>query len=477
MGVRTIDYIDGDTIAAIATPVGSGGIGIIRISGRQSSDIAKALFRKESTNLQKTDTDFLERLPSHQLTHGYIYDDHNQGLIDEVLIVVMRAPHSYTREDVVEIQSHCGPVILDKILRLVLRCGARMALPGEFTRRAFLNGRIDLVQAEAVGEMIAAKSESALRLALTQLTGRMKEILDTAIQRITDLQVELEAGLEFEDEVPDPVVDYEGMHVSLQEGLIKPVQKLLEHYKEGYRLRDGLRLGIVGRPNVGKSSLLNCMIRRDRAIVTPLPGTTRDLIEEFINIDGLPLVITDTAGLHATDDPVETIGIEKTRESLNHTDVVLFVVDAEEGFKKADEIAFEQIGAKKIIVVINKVDLVDDPGSIRIPPLFTTFGNVFISAKFGQGMEKLIQRIKELALGDVTIEPGRTVVPNLRQKICLENALEALFRAQEAIDARAGEEFVLVDLGQAKEALKEISGQQFDNDILDQLFSTFCIGK
>lgn len=477
MSARTVDYIDGDTITAIATPIGSGGIGIIRISGDRSIDIAKSLFTKGKIPHPESDRRFLDQLPSHRLSHGYIYDMQNQELVDEVLLVIMRAPHSYTCEDVVEIQSHCGPVILDKILRLILAGDARMAMPGEFTRRAFLNGRIDLIQAEAVGEMISAKSESALKMAITHLTGRLQEAVSAAIQSITDLQVELEADLEFGEEIPDSGIDHEGIKVFLENRICKPIRSLLDHYDEGCLLRDGLRLGIAGRPNVGKSSLLNCLLRRDRAIVTPLPGTTRDLIEESINISGLPLIITDTAGLHNTRDPVETIGIQKTRENINQSDLVLFIVDGQDPFNEADELAYDQVGAKRIIVVINKIDLISDPQSVPIPSRYAHHEVVWISAKFAQGLDQLMERIQKSALGDITIEPGRCLVPNLRQKVCLESALNALLRAKEAVEMRVGEELIVIDLENAKDALNEVIGQQFNNDILDQLFNTFCIGK
>jgi len=477
MSFRTEDYVEGDTITAIATPIGSSGIGIIRISGGRSVTIAKSLFRKEKDRSRTLESTFLDRLPSHYLTHGYIYDPSNQGVIDEVLLVIMRAPHSYTREDVVEIQSHCGPVILNKILKLVLTGGARMALPGEFTRRAFLNGRIDLIQAEAIEEMISAKSENALKLAISHLTGRMKEVVSGVEQTVEELQVELEAGLEFGDELSNPEVDFEGLNILVQERLIRPIEKLLTQYSEGYLIRDGIRMGIVGRPNVGKSSLLNYLIRKEKAIVTPLPGTTRDLIEEYINIGGLSFIITDTAGLHATQDPVETIGIQKTRENIDQADLVLFIIDGNQPFIGEDDIAFEKIGGKKIVVVINKVDLVADPAVIHIPDNYTSHPLVFVSAKYGHGIEQLKEKITEEALGRVTIDPGRNLVPNLRQKLGLESALDAIRRAQDAIQMRAGEEVVLIELGLAKDALNAIIGTQFSSDLLDQIFSRFCIGK
>ncbi len=473
----TAEYIDGDTITAIATPIGSGGIGIIRISGDKAVTIASSLFRKEKIYSPAQPRTPLDCLPSHLLNHGYIYDPCSQGIIDEVLLVVMRAPNSYTREDVVEVQSHSGPVVLNKILKLVISGGARMAMPGEFTRRAFINGRIDLSQAEAVGEMISARSDGALKLAVTQLTGHLKNAVSDMVRRITDLMVELEAGLEFEDEISNPEPDYPAIHALIRDDLIIPIERLLAHYSEGYLLRDGVRLGIAGRPNVGKSSLLNYLVRKDKAIVTPWPGTTRDLIEEQICIEGLPLIVTDTAGLHSAQDPVEIIGIEKTRENINQSDLILFVIDGYQPFLEADDDAFQQVGEKKIIVVVNKLDLLSDPMSIRIPGNYGSHPVVFVSAKFGQGMDLLQEKIKEAVLGSITIEPGRSIVPTLRQKRGLEFALDALHRVQESISLRAGEELMLIDLGLAKEALDEIIGRKFSPDLLDEIFSRFCIGK
>ena len=263
--------MDGDTITAIATPLGSSGIGIIRISGDKAADIVHTLFCTDKSCRPGERPTALDRSVSHHLQHGYIFDPATQGIIDEVLLVIMKAPRSYTREDVVEIQSHSGPIIMRRILELVVNGGARMATPGEFTRRAFLNGRIDLSQAEAVGEVISARSEDALKLAVTHLTGHMKDAISALLDIITGLQVELEAGLEFADELPNHEIDGAGIEVLIRDKLIRPIQKLLSHYSEGYILRDGVRLGITGRPNVGKSSLLNYLIRKDKAIVTPLP--------------------------------------------------------------------------------------------------------------------------------------------------------------------------------------------------------------
>jgi tRNA modification GTPase len=472
------DFSEGDTIVAIATPVGSSGIGIVRISGEKSVAIAQLLFRKSrSAPAPSMGGDDLKNLPSHHLNHGYIFDPENRDIIDEVLLAVMRTPHSYTREDVVEIQSHSGAVILGRILKLVIAKGARLAMPGEFTRRAFLNGRIDLTQAEAVGDMIAAKSDDALKLAVTHMTGQMKAALDEIVGKLTELQAELEAGLEFGEELETPSIPKDKIAESLQEHLLMPIEALISRYQEGYFIREGVRLGIAGRPNVGKSSLLNYLIRKDRAIVTELPGTTRDPIEEHFCIDGLPVVVTDTAGIHDTRDPVEIIGIQKTRESIVQSDLVLFMVDGMQPFVEADLRAFENIDKERIILVINKTDLMDDSDRVVIPDRFSGLPAFFISAKFGHGIEALKDAIKEMVIGDRGIDPQPKIVPTLRQKNGLEEARDALKRVQAAMDPWAGEELMLIDLEVARKSLNEITGQRHDSDILDEIFGKFCIGK
>jgi tRNA modification GTPase len=478
MNAMTVDHTDGDTIVAIATPIGSSGIGIVRISGDNAIALARLLFRKSRRPQALADSSDLDLLASHQLIHGYICDPNSrEDIIDEVLMVIMRTPHSYTRQDVVEIQSHSGAVIMGRIMKLAMANGARLAMPGEFTRRAFLNGRIDLTQAEAVGDMIAAKSEDALKLAVTHLTGQMKESIDRIVEKLTELQAELEAGLEFGDEIESPGIDRKQLAAAIQEQIIVPIETLITHYHEGYLIRDGVRLGIAGRPNVGKSSLLNYLIRKDRAIVTPLPGTTRDLIEEHLSIGGLPIIITDTAGLHDSKDPVEMIGIQKTRESIEQADLVLFMIDGAQPFIDADDTAFGDVGGKRTILVINKTDLITNKQRIPIPEKYSGYPVFFISAKFGQGVELLKGAIKDAVLGDATIEPQRSLVPNLRQKLGLESALEALKRVRAGIDSGAGEELLLIDLASAEKSLNEIIGNIRDTDILDDIFSRFCIGK
>ena len=472
-----VDYIEGDTIAAIATPIGSSGIGIIRISGERAADIAGSLFTPIADSDCVSDSMALEKIASHKLKHGYIRDPSNGSIIDEILLVIMRAPHSYTREDVVEIQSHCGPVILSKILKLVIAYGARMAMPGEFTRRAFLNGRIDLSQAEAVGEMISARSEAALNIAVTHLTGHMRDEIYKITQKITELQIALEAEVEFGDELSNSVSQENAAGSKIQNEMIDPVKRLIDQYKEGYMLRDGIRLGIAGRPNVGKSSLLNILMRKDRAIVTPFPGTTRDLIEEAVNIDGVHFLVSDTAGLHTAIDPVEKIGIQKTKEHIRQTDLILFMVDASEPFISGDDNAFEQIDTENAVVLINKIDLVNEKSKIQVPSKYRHYPVVHISAKYGQGIENLKTKIKEAVFNGITIETGRHIVPTLRQKHGLESALNDLKRAKQCVESSLGDELVLMDLASAKEALNEIVGNNVSQDLLDDIFSKFCIGK
>lgn len=466
-----------DTIAAIATPFGSSGIGIIRISGAQSLPIALQFFRvpRHDSSIKDAAT-VISELPAHYLKYGHIYDPSTGQIIDEVLIAFMKAPKSYTREDVVEIQSHGGPIVLRKILEAVLLCGARLAEPGEFTKRAFLNGRIDLSQAEAVAEVISAKSDAALQLAASQLAGSMKAAISSLVEKIVKIQAEIEARIDFIEDL-DGEADANSLLLTFKEDIITPIKKLIEDYRKGHILRDGLRMDIVGRPNVGKSSLLNQLIRKDKAIVTPVPGTTRDLVEDFFCIGGIPILITDTAGLHATDDPVEIIGMQKTRDNILRSDLVLFVIDGSAPTEKGDHAVFEQINARKVILVINKGDLLP-PGEVpEIPQPYRHLPTVIISALKGNGIGALEKSIQEVCLSGVSINPGRGLVPTLRQRIALEKAMEPLSRAYQAIDDSVLDELVAEDIETAKRTLNRIMGEDVAHDVLDEIFKNFCIGK
>lgn len=468
--------MESDTIAAIATPVGSSGIGIVRISGSDAINISKRIFIPHRSVSSSDPNTFFEKLQSHRLYYGLIHDPDNGGIVDEVLIVLMKAPHSYTREDVIEIQSHSGSVILSKILKLTLASGSRLAEPGEFTKRAFLNGRIDLSQAEAIADMITAKTEASLKLAATHLTGLLRDRVSEFIHQLTQVQVELEAGIEFPDDI-DGDVDYNKMVEIVEKGILHPIGLLIQQYDDGHVLRDGIRLDIVGRPNVGKSSLLNAMIKRDKAIVTDLPGTTRDLIEDYTNIDGIPVVLTDTAGLHPTEDPVEIIGIQKTKENIQKSDLVLWVVDGGYGVIDEDNLVYEQIINMNTLLVINKSDLTNNGVDSLIPEKYQHLDSVLVSAKFGDGLQELKKAIKKKCMNEVHITPGRSLVPNFRQKSKLEAASGLLSKAVQGMRNKLTEELVVADMDAAKKELQTITGDHINSDILDEIFGKFCIGK
>lgn len=468
--------MESDTIAAIATPVGSSGIGIVRISGPDAIDISKRIFLPHRSVSPTDTTKFFEDVQSHHLYYGYVHDPNNGGIVDEVLMVLMKAPHSYTREDVIEIQSHSGSVILSKILQLTLESGSRLAEPGEFTKRAFLNGRVDLSQAEAIADMITAKTEASLKLAATHLTGLLRDRVLEFIDHLTQVQVELEAGIEFPDDINEDH-DYIKILETVENEVLIPIGLLIQQYDDGHVLRDGIRLDIVGRPNVGKSSLLNAMIKRDKAIVTDLPGTTRDLIEDYTSIDGIPTVLTDTAGLHNTDDPVEIIGMQKTKENIQKSDLVLWVVDGGCGVTEEDHLVYEQITNMNNLLVINKLDLTTKGVVSLIPDAYQHLDSVSVSAKFGDGLQDLKKAIKKKCLNEVHIDPGRSLVPNFRQKSALDTASTFLYHAVQGLREKQTEELVVADIAAAKKELEKITGDHISSDILDDIFGKFCIGK
>lgn len=468
--------MESDTIAAIATPVGSSGIGIVRISGPNAIEISKRIFLPHRSKSPNDRIDFFKNIKSHHLYYGYVYDPNQRGVVDEVLMVLMKSPHSYTCEDVVEIQSHSGSVILSKILEMSLESGARLAEPGEFTKRAFLNGRIDLSQAEAISDMISAKTEASLKLSATHLQGHLRDKVLGFINQLKEIQVELEANIEFPDEIIGEI-NYQKMAQSVENLLMKQIVDLIKQYDDGHVLRDGIRLDIVGRPNVGKSSLLNAMIKRDKAIVTDLPGTTRDLIEDYTSIDGIPVVLTDTAGLHNTEDPVEIIGIQKTKENIQKSDLVLWLVDAESGIIEEDHLVYEQITNKNIVMVINKIDLTTQAAASQVPGIYQDIDKVFVSAKFGDGLMDLKNAIKRKCLNEVNIAPGRSLVPNFRQKTAMKKVLCLLSEAVQGMREKHTEELVVTDLADAIKELEMITGDQINEDVLDEIFGKFCIGK
>jgi tRNA modification GTPase len=471
--------MDNHTIAAVATPIGRGGIGIIRVSGKKALRIAATIFRRSSFasdhNSDTCDVSFA-RFKSHRLYHGYVVDPANGRRLDEVLLAIMKAPRSYTREDVVEIQAHSGPVVLSSILEMVLKNGARLAEPGEFTKRAYINGRIDLTQAEAVVDIINARTNKSLEIATAQLKGDMRMSIETISGSLSDVFAEINAAIDFPDDVTE-IVDIDTQTKTLQDKIIARLKELIERYKNAHVLRDGLKLVVVGRPNVGKSSLMNRLLQKERAIVASMPGTTRDFIEEPLGIRGIPVIITDTAGLHETDDPVEVIGIKKTYEHTDLSDLVLFVIDAGCRITEEDYKIYERISNRKLIIVINKSDIVDDKHKPDMPNSWINIPQVKISALYSQGLDRLKNLIAKISLSEHGFDTEHTIVPNLRHKIALERSLHAASSAVEGMQRRTPLELISIDIKEAIDSLEEITGVIANEDMLDRIFSRFCIGK
>lgn len=454
-----------DTIAAISTPIGEGGIGVVRVSGPLSEVIARTIFRPKGKIPP-------EGFKSHHLYYGYIIDPSDNTTVDDVLLTIMRGPRSYTGEDVIEIHCHGGQLILRKVLEVILGQGARLAEPGEFTKRAFLKGRLDLSQAEAVIDSIRAKTELALKAARLQLEGRLSRRVDIIKDGLTKTLTHIEAELDF------PEDDVEGLGKEEIENRIKEAEEgidgLLNTYREGRALREGIKVIILGRPNVGKSTLLNVLLKEERAIVTPIPGTTRDIIEEVVNIKGLPVRLMDTAGLREADDEVEAIGVRFTWRRLEETQMVLYVVDVTTWSGEDIEL-LKGIGDKGIIVVVNKIDLVDESKIVEVREAFGDWKVVEVSALYEKGIEGLEEAIYEGAIGHPSEEA--VLVTNIRHKMALEGAIVAMGRAREALQKGLSREFLAVDLWEAVRCLGEITGEVTTEDILDRIFSQFCIGK
>ncbi len=463
-----------DTIAAIATPPGEGGIGTVRLSGPASEAILRTIFAPASGRLP----DVIE---SHRLAFGQIHDPQTGDKVDEALAALMRAPHSYTREDVVEIDCHGGTVPLQRVLNLCLRGGARLAQPGEFTLRAFLNGRLDLAQAEAVLDVVKARTNEGLRLAVEQLGGGVSARVKGVRARLLHALAHLEATIDFpEDDVPPADVTPDLLPA------LDDLRVLIASAGTGIILRQGLRTAIVGRPNVGKSSLLNALLRADRAIVTPIPGTTRDTLEEVVNVRGVPLVLTDTAGLRAhadAQDPIERIGIERTRRALAEADFALMVFDGSQPLTTTDlEViqTVQEVAPRTRLAVINKSDL---PPCIALETLYETLNGVEVvnaSATKPGGTDTLEEKLASLVLGGKAASGNRqdgATITSLRHLDALRRAEEHIVAALSSIEASMPATFVAVDLHSTLNTLGEITGETASEDLLDEIFRNFCIGK
>lgn len=455
-----------DTIAAISTPIGAAGIGIVRISGKNAVEIAKKLFRPGKAGA-------LDNIESHKLVYGYLVEPETENVVDEVLLSVMLAPNTFTVEDVVEINCHGGVVAVRKALEGVIAAGARLAEPGEFTKRAFLNGRIDLAQAESVMDLINAKTDQSLKAAVRQLAGGLSAKVYELRRDLLKTIAHIEAGIDFpEHDIEE--LSREQVATATREVLAE-IEQLIAGSESGKILREGLRTVILGKPNVGKSSLLNALLREKRAIVTDIPGTTRDVIEEFVNINGIPLNIIDTAGIRETDDLVEKIGVEKTRQVLDEADMVLFMLDASTGIEEEDRKIAELVRGKTGIVLINKTDI-----GTELEPVSSYIAGmdrVEISLKTGQGLEDLKNRISEKVFAG-QVDPGEGVmVTNIRHRNALMAARESLSEVINTLDMNMPTDCMVIDLRNAWEKLGEISGETLGEDIVDRIFSEFCIGK
>ena len=451
-----------DTIGAIATAPGEGGIGIIRVSGEEALPAVENIFRGKP-------------LKNRQMTYGHIYDNFTGECIDEVMTVYMKGPQSYTAEDVVEIQCHGSVVALRKILDLLLRNGIRLAEPGEFTKRAFLNGRLDLSQAEAVMDLVRAKTDKTFDVALHQLDGEFSREIREIRGGLMDVLVSLTVNIDYPDEDIEELT-YEKLIQSLEQAE-KRIAGLLNTADTGRILNEGLKIAIIGKPNVGKSSLLNALLGENRAIVTEIPGTTRDTIEEAVSIRNIPVRLTDTAGIRETEDLIEKIGIEKSKASFNEADLILFMLDASRSFEAEDQEIMEYIGDRRAIVIVNKTDLEQKLPLQEIRERLPEACFMEAAIKKGRGVEEIKDKIEELVYGGRVKQGNSLIVTNVRHKNLLEQAYRVLGDAE--VMARAGEplELIEIDVNQAYTLLGEIIGEEVSDDIIQEVFSRFCLGK
>lgn len=455
-----------DTIAAVATAYGEGGIGIIRISGEEALPILQEIFEFHGD----TDT-----FTSRRMTYGKIIDKEKNQIIDEVLAVYMKGPKTYTAEDVVEINCHGSMVSLRKTLALVLRKGARLAEPGEFTKRAFLNGRLDLSQAEAVIDMIRAKTDKSFDVAVSQLEGRLSLKVEEIRQKLLDLLVDITVNIDYPDE------DIEEMtYEKLEESIVETqdmIEKLLATSSTGRMIREGIKIAIVGKPNVGKSSLMNGLLKETRAIVTDIPGTTRDTIEEVLSIRNIPVYLVDTAGIRETSDKVEKMGIEKSKEAFNQADFILFLLDGSRTLEEEDLQIMELLKERKSLVLINKRDLGEAISIEEIAAKLPASQVIEASLLKGQGITEIEDAVEDLVYGGEIVQKESMMVNNVRHIELLQQAVKSLTDALHMSERREALDFIEVDVKNAYERLGEIIGETVSDDIINEVFARFCLGK
>ena len=455
-----------DTITAISTPMGEGAIAIVRLSGPEAVAIAADLFKGKDLN----------QVDSHTMHYGKIIDPETDEMAEEVMVSVMRAPKTFTREDIVEINCHGGLVSVNRLLEIVLASGARLAEPGEFTKRAFLNGRIDLSQAEAVMDLIRAKTDRAMDVALKQMDGRLSKLIQELRQKLLETLAHVEVNIDYPEYDDVEEMSHEMMEEKTKE-VLEEVSRILETAKQGKILREGLGTAIIGRPNVGKSSLMNALVHENKAIVTEVPGTTRDVIEEYVNVRGVPLRLVDTAGIRETEDIVERIGVERSRQVLKEADLILFVLNYGDELNDEDEKLFDALRDMNVIVIVNKMDLDHKLNLDRVKELASEHPVITTALIHEEGIDQL-----EKAIGDTFFEGDldagdMTYVSNVRHVQLLKQAKQALEDAQNGMEMGVPLDVVQIDVTRTWEILGEIVGDTVHESLIDQLFSQFCLGK
>lgn len=459
--------MDLDTITSISTPMGEGAIGIVRLSGPQAVEIADKLYKGKH---------LLNDVPSHTINYGHIIDPESKEVVEEVMVSVLRAPKTFTREDIIEINCHGGILTINRVLELTMTYGARMAEPGEFTKRAFLNGRIDLSQAEAVMDFIRSKTDRASKVAMNQIEGRLSDLIKKQRQSILEILAQVEVNIDYPeyDDVEDATTEF---LLEQSKEIKQEINHLLDTGAQGKIMREGLSTVIVGKPNVGKSSMLNNLIQDNKAIVTEVAGTTRDVLEEYVNVRGVPLRLVDTAGIRETEDIVEKIGVERSRKALSRADLILFVLNNNEALTQEDYTLYEVVKNEDVIVIVNKMDLEQNIDINEVKDMIGDTPLIQTSMLKQEGIDELEIQIRDLFFGGEVQNQDMTYVSNSRHISLLKQARQTIQDAIDAAESGVPMDMVQIDLTRTWEILGEIIGETASDELIDQLFSQFCLGK
>ncbi|PVG55582.1 tRNA uridine-5-carboxymethylaminomethyl(34) synthesis GTPase MnmE [Staphylococcus aureus] len=459
--------MDLDTITSISTPMGEGAIGIVRLSGPQAVEIADKLYKGKH---------LLNDVPSHTINYGHIIDPESKEVLEEVMVSVLRAPKTFTREDIIEINCHGGILTINRVLELTMTYGARMAEPGEFTKRAFLNGRIDLSQAEAVMDFIRSKTDRASKVAMNQIEGRLSDLIKKQRQSILEILAQVEVNIDYPeyDDVEDATTEF---LLEQSKEIKQEFNRLLDTGAQGKIMREGLSTVIVGKPNVGKSSMLNNLIQDNKAIVTEVAGTTRDVLEEYVNVRGVPLRLVDTAGIRETEDIVEKIGVERSRKALSQADLILFVLNNNEALTQEDYTLYEVVKNEDVIVIVNKMDLEQNIDINEVKDMIGDTPLIQTSMLKQEGIDELEIQIRDLFFGGEVQNQDMTYVSNSRHISLLKQARQTIQDAIDAAESGVPMDMVQIDLTRTWEILGEIIGETASDELIDQLFSQFCLGK